>query len=232
MDYAVLILSAAIGGGIGYFFHNNNLFCKRLLMFSAGLLLTITVLEMFPMLYQNHGGIGINAGIWIIAGVGLQLVLESLSKGIEHGHVHHHHENENVVPLSVMFGLFVHSFLDGMPIEAQAHTHEHLHLLWALAVHKIPETIVLSAFLFTLRIPKSYAFGVLLLFVFSAPLGAWLGTFLSLDFYLKMTGIVAGIFLHISSIIIFESNEKHNLNKQKLFFVFLGIFAGWLLTLS
>ena len=230
MDYIVLIAAAVIGGGIGYFFHNNNLLYKKLLMFSAGLLLTITVLEMFPMLYQNYNGKAINAGIWIIAGVGLQLFLESLSKGIEHGHFHHH-ENENVIPLSVMLGLFVHSFLDGMPVEAQAHTGEHLHLLWALAIHKIPETIVLSAFLFTLRISKIYAFGILLLFVLSTPFGTWLGTLLSLDFYLKTTGIVAGIFLHISSIIIFENNEKHNLNRQKLIFVFLGIFAGWLLTL-
>jgi zinc transporter ZupT len=235
MDYVVLVSAVVIGAAIAYFFQNNSKFSKRLLMFSAGLLLAITVLDLFPSLYS---GKGINAGVWIIIGVGLQLVLEGLSKGIEHGHVHpHSHGNNTIIPLSVMIGLFIHSFLEGTPIEAQhihhAHTeyehHTHSNILWALSIHKISESIVLATFLFSLNVKRGYTLLVLFLFAISAPTGAYLGSYLSLDFYPKILGIVAGIFLHISSVIIFESNEKHNLNWLKLVFVFGGMLAGYLI---
>lgn len=236
MDYVVLVLAVIIGATIAYFFQNSSRFSKRLLMFSAGLLLSITVLDMFPSLYSNGG---INAGIWVIFGVGLQLILESLSKGIEHGHVHHHkHGNEAIIPLSVMVGLFIHSFLEGTPIEAQHIHHNHVghehhvhsNILWALSIHKVSESIVLATFLFSLNLKKVYSFLVLFLFAVSAPIGAYFGSFLNPEFYPKILGIVAGIFLHISSVIIFESNEKHNLNWQKLFLVFAGMFTGYLIT--
>ncbi len=236
MNYVVLISAVVIGAAIAYIFQDNTRFNKKLLMFSAGLLLAITVLDMFPSLYSEGG---INSGVWIIFGVGLQLILESLSKGIEHGHVHSHkHEVNTLIPISVMAGLFIHSFLEGMPIEAQhayhQHTgpehHVHSNILWALSIHKISESIVLATFLFSLDIKRIYAFLVLFLFAVSAPLGAYMGTFFSMDFYPKILGIVAGIFLHISSVIIFESNAKHNLNWQKLLFVFSGMLAGYLIT--
>ncbi|MDR2122336.1 MAG: zinc permease [Flavobacteriaceae bacterium] len=236
MDYIILVFAVITGAIIAYFFQNNSKFSKRLLMFSAGFLLAIIVLDMFPSLYS---GKGMNAGIWIIIGVGLQLVLESLSKGIEHGHVHPHKHGINaVIPFSVMCGLFIHSFLEGTPIEAQHihHTHTghehagHSNILWALSIHKVSESIVLATFLFSLNIKKIYTLSILFLFAISAPVGAYFGSFLSFEFYFPVLGIVAGILLHISSVIIFESNEKHNLNWQKLIFVFGGMLTGYLIT--
>ncbi|MCO6565064.1 MAG: ZIP family metal transporter [Apibacter sp.] len=237
MDYVVLISAVIIGAGTAYFFQNNSKFSKQLLMFSAGLLLAITVLDMFPSLYIDGG---FNAGIWIIIGVGIQLILEGLSKGIEHGHLHSSdHHNDSVIPVSIMLGLFIHSFLEGTPLEVHhLHNHDvhdhHLHssnILWALSIHKVSETIVLSTFLFSLHIKRIYAFSILILFAVSAPVGAFLGSFLEPDIYPKLLGIVAGIFLHISSVIIFESNEKHSLNWQKLLLVFSGMFIGFLISI-
>lgn len=234
MDYFILFIAVVIGSGIAYFFQENSKFSKNLLMFSAGLLLAITVLDLFPSLYINGG---VNAGIWIIVGVGLQLFLEGISKGIEHGHVHYHkHPGSTVIPLSVMIGLFIHSFLEGMPIEAahhMGHNHEHTigsNILWALSIHKISETIVLTTFLLSLKLKNTYTLLILLLFAISAPAGAYLGSFLDQNLYPKAVGIVSGIFLHISSVIIFESNEKHTLNWQKLIFVFSGMFLGFLIS--
>ncbi|MDR1876014.1 MAG: ZIP family metal transporter [Flavobacteriaceae bacterium] len=233
MGYGVLVSAVIIGAAIAFFLQNNSKFSKQLLMFSAGLLLSITILDMFPSLYS--GG-GIHAGIWVIIGVGIQLILEGISKGIEHGHVHHHkHGTGTIVPLSVLLGLFIHSFLEGTPIEAQ-HTHhhhaghEHSNILWALSIHKVSESIVLATFLFSLHIKKIYSFLILALFAISAPVGVYFGSFLNSEFYPKILGIVSGIFLHISSVIIFESNEKHALNWQKLLFVFGGMLCGYLIT--
>ncbi|MGM5631074.1 ZIP family metal transporter [Apibacter raozihei] len=241
MDYAILILAVVLGAAIAYYFQNNAKFSKNLLMFSAGLLLAITVLDMFPSLYYNGGA---HAGLWIIVGVGLQLILEGLSKGIEHGHLHHHkssHNGNNIIPLSVMLGLFIHSFLEGTPIiDAQSgihlhgghsHHHSHSNILWALSIHKVSESIVLATFLFSLNIKRIYQFLILVFFAISAPIGAFVGSFLNPSWYPNVLGIVAGIFLHISSVIIFESNEKHNLNWQKLVLVFSGMILGIIISL-
>ena len=42
----------------------------------------------------------------------------------------------------------------------------------------------------------------------------------------EITAVIIGIFLHISTIILFESSENHNFNLHK----FLAIMAGILLT--
>ncbi|TWP28730.1 zinc permease [Apibacter muscae] len=234
MEYVVLIVAVIIGAIIAYFFQNNHRFSKKLLMFSAGLLLAITVLDMFPTLYSSHEKV--NAGLWVIVGVFLQLLLEGLSKGIEHGHVHTHSHGQvdSIVPLSVMLGLFIHSFLEGAPIEAHhhGHSHEHSNILWALSIHKISETIVLSTFVFSLKIKNLYKFLILVLFAISAPIGTLVGSIIPNKYFPEIIGIVSGIFLHISSVIIFESNEKHNLNFQKLFLVFMGMLVGYLITLG
>ena len=49
------------------------------------------VSEVFPEVYEAEDH---NIGIWIIGGVLLQMILESLTKGFEHGHFHHHHEEK------------------------------------------------------------------------------------------------------------------------------------------
>jgi hypothetical protein len=71
------------------------------------------VVEVFPEVYSSSDH---NIGIWIIAGVLLQMILESLTKGFEHGHFHHHHEEKNILPIALMFGMFIHAFLEGIPL--------------------------------------------------------------------------------------------------------------------
>ena len=41
-------------------------------------------------------------------------LVESLTKGFEHGHFHHHHEEKNILPIALMFGMFIHAFLEGL----------------------------------------------------------------------------------------------------------------------
>ena len=194
-----MILAVIIGSFMGYKYRNNSVISRFLLMFSAGLLLSIIVLELFPGIYNNNSVLHFNAGIWVMIGVGIQMFLESLSKGIEHGHLHKDEHHHSVVPFSVFIGLFIHSFLDGIPVQAAEHYHLDSHLIWAISIHKIPEALVLSSFLFSSKLSKSLTFVILILFTFSAPLGALAGTLFDEQIYLKATGIVAGIFLHISS---------------------------------
>src|SRR5690606_33268310 len=59
---------------------------KLLLAFSGAFLLSITVFELLPEVFEDHSGKG--PGIFIMCGIFLQIFLEFFSKGAEHGHIH------------------------------------------------------------------------------------------------------------------------------------------------
>ncbi|MGY0040842.1 hypothetical protein [Pedobacter sp. NJ-S-72] len=63
-----------------------------------------------------------------------------------------------------------------------------------------------------------------------APLGFWVSNGISTGsiggieiYFHKMMGIVIGIFLHISTTILFESSVDHKVSKRKMIAVLLGI---------
>src|SRR5690625_8003129 len=92
------------------------------------------------------------------------MLVKSLSKGIEHGHVHFH--NTQSFPLTIFIGLFLHSFFEGMSV-----THQHSNiLLWAIFIHNIPITIVLYGIISYLNISKLYKLIFLFIFFISIPL--------------------------------------------------------------
>ena len=85
-----------------------------------------------------------NIGIWVIAGVLLQILLENLTKGFEHGHFHHHHESKSILPMALMIGMFIHAFLEGIPLANQEQTLSPY--LTGILVHNIPISFILGAF--------------------------------------------------------------------------------------
>ena len=77
------------------------------------------------------------------------------------------------------------------------------------------------------HISKTQAFGWLLLFALMTPLGTLTNTLLSQSVMIdglneKIMGMVIGIFLHISTTILFESGNEHRFNFVK----FITILAG------
>src|ERR1700751_3752838 len=69
---------------------------RLLLAFSGAFLFAISMLHLIPELYASKAA---NVGMWILIGFLIQLLLEYVSQGIEHGHVHMHgadHSHEQV----------------------------------------------------------------------------------------------------------------------------------------
>ena len=58
---------------------------KLILSFSGAFLLGIIILHLMPQVFLETN---FQAGLWIIAGLILQILLEYLSQGTEHGHTH------------------------------------------------------------------------------------------------------------------------------------------------
>ena len=85
----LLILSVLAGVFLGKYFGEKQKFAKNLLVLSAGFLITICLNDVFPEVYASNNH---NIGIFVIIGVLLQMLLENLTKGFEHGHFHHHQD--------------------------------------------------------------------------------------------------------------------------------------------
>ncbi len=194
---------------------------------------------------HNHGAAG-KIGLFILLGFFIQLVLDYLTKGVEHGHLHsqcpdnHGHEHEPhsaaVSFIPVLIGLSLHSFLEGMPLakgfESSALQN---HLLLGIVIHNIPIAIVFMSLLIQNHLSRLMSILLLTVFALSGPAGALAGNILGTHFITDMQmffkfsmAIVVGIFLHISTTILFESDQNHRFNLIKFAVIVLGALAALL----
>ena len=218
-EIGLLILSVGLGSLLGQWFLAGKNLSKFLLTFSGAYFLGIAVLEIFPTVYEIHSH---TVGLYVLGGLFFQMILESLSKGAEHGHVHI--KQKQNFPLSIFAGLFLHSFFEGMPI-----MHQHSYsLLWAIFVHNIPVSMVLYGAISHLNIslPKKGLF--MIAFALAGPLGLLLGDTILAEYHREATAFVAGIFIHIATVILFESTDSHKFKAQKVLTVLLGFVIAYL----
>jgi zinc transporter ZupT len=112
-----------------------------------------------------------------------------------------------------------------------AHSHDHRgSLLLGISLHKVTESLVFAALLISSGVRLGRALLLLLLFALMAPLGAF-SHFLLIqteqtwvaELTPKVTGILIGILLHVSTTIIFESEEGHKFNWWKFLAIIIGI---------
>ncbi len=217
MVVLLLVLSVVVGVLLGRFFGKEQKWAKFLLILSAGFLIAVCLNEIFPAIYNAKVH---NIGLWVIAGVLLQMFLENLTKGFEHGHMHHHSEKA-ILPIALILGLFIHAFIEGIPLANEKDLDSAY--LQGILFHNVPISFVLGAFLFKNKKFTSYSWAVVIVFSLASPLGMLLGTYLDPTTYIYFLALVGGIFLHISSVIIFESNKNHNIDWLKISLVIAGV---------
>ncbi|REE81940.1 ZIP zinc transporter [Lutibacter oceani] len=222
MTYIALILSVLIGMVIVFGLKPSNKTVQLLLAFSGAYLLSITILHLFPEVYITENS---NIGLYILIGLLLQLILDFFSKGAEHGHIH---IQDNIVfPWALFISLGIHAFMEGIPL---ANNHHHEHLLWAIVIHKIPIAIILSTFFVKSQISKKYAVLFLVIFSLMSPLGRLAGENFQLlvTYKTEITAIIIGVFLHISTIILFETSKDHKFNLLKFIAILVGMVVAYL----
>ncbi|MFC7357376.1 ZIP family metal transporter [Jejudonia soesokkakensis] len=191
------------------------------LAFSGAFLLAITVFELLPEVFENPSK---SVGVWIMVGIVLQICLEFFSKGAEHGHVHIHNETKDF-PWLLFISLSIHALLEGFPIS------ETNNLLVGVIIHKIPVAIILSLFFIKANYSKTTTLLFLFLFALMTPLGNYLMASLpELNSYkTEISAVVIGIFLHVSTTILFESSKNHSFNLSKMTAVILAIIFAYFL---
>tara|TARA_B100001996_G_C18544961_1_gene548502 strand:+ start:183 stop:875 length:693 start_codon:yes stop_codon:yes gene_type:complete len=195
-----------------------------LLTFSGAYLLAISLLHLLPELFKYNTTK--NIGLYIFAGFVLQIFLKYCSHGIQHGHLN----KKNIIPFSVLFSLCIHAILEGIPLGGGLEKHTHNALLYGVALHKLPVSIVLMTFFMQVKIKKSKAYILLLIFSCMGPAGVYLGGLFDPIMLLQdeINAIVIGTFLHISTTILFESTDNHQFNTKKIIILLIGALAAML----
>lgn len=203
---------------------------KLLLSFSGSYLLAVSLLHLVPEIYLSSTEDSL-IGIYILLGFFVQILLEYFSKGIEHGHVHlHKHDHHtHAFPFAVVASLCFHSFLEGMPLASIVNNRDYFNqLLIGIILHNIPISLVLMSLLLQSS-GKVKAFTWLIIFALMLPLGAGVNFLLEgkliseiMNYHQIILAIVVGIFLHISTTILFESTENHRFNLYKFISILLG----------
>ncbi len=223
----LLLFGCAFFGGISIFFFNkgdHTRSLKLVLSFSGAFLFAITVLHLIPDAYHGNDNM---VGVFILGGFLFQVVLEQFSDGVEHGHIHkHEHDHHPVFPFAILISLCIHAFLEGMPL-AQGYQNQ---LVFGIALHHIPAAFALASVMMVNKVAKNKMIFFLALFAIMAPAGYFFSDTLShtasfnlQQYFNRIMGVVIGIFLHISTTILFESSEGHKFNLRKMVVVLLGI---------
>lgn len=224
-----ILFVSAFASGMAVFFvkRDNAHLLKLVLSFSGAYLFSITVLHLIPEVYHTHSAHTDTIGLFVLLGFILQLGLEQLSHGVEHGHIHHS-ENNRIFPLGIMISLCLHALLEGMPLAAG---HQGA-LTFGIALHHVPAAFALGSLLLNTSLSRNKIVMLLALFAIMTPLGYLISKAISSggigyieQYFDRMMAVVIGIFLHISTTILFESGspDHHKFNKKKTIAVTLGI---------
>ena len=239
----LLSLPILVSGLLALNFRLNQKVFRLVLAFSAAYLFSTTIMHLLPEAYAGYHFKWV--GLFIVLGFSVQLLIENFSTGLEHGHSHHHSVAcKDHFPYGVIAGLFIHSFLEGLPVYhsdsseiAHGHQHTNLQLILGLIIHNVPisflfvallkdhhvktTSIMFNLLLFSLMAPAGYLFSILLHSINASGLMAY---------QYVADAVVIGIFLHISTAILFETGDEHKYSPLKIFAMLVGILLAFILS--
>lgn len=202
---------------------------KFLLAFSGSFLFTLCLTGLLPEIYQEDNPT--RQGVFVLLGFLFQLSMEHFSKGVEHGHLHgHHHGNETWLPVFLALGF--HAITEGIALGGIQFKNEEtqIGMVLGIAIHEIPASFALGILLqsFQKKISIRLIFICLYsLFTLSGFItGKWMGEHVQPTWVPLGMAFITGVFLHISTTILFENSENHRYNRIKLIFITLGALLG------
>lgn len=226
----LLLFMAPFTGGLlairsGY--KNENIL-KVFLAFAGGYIFAITILHLLPEIFSEGTS---NTSIIVLAGFFFQVFISRFSDGAEHGHLHvHKHNHGMALPLGLFLSMCLHSFTEGLPLGLLRNNS----MVVGIALHELPAAFALMSILGSEHIQKKTVWLLLLTYSLMAPSGMLISSSLS-DFlpdyiFTRVLAFVAGIFLYISTTILFENSENHHFSGRKLMAILAGV--GLALTIN
>lgn len=215
-----------LAGAIVHWAKPQGLFLRLSLSFSGAFLLAVALLHMLPELFLEAGE---GAGVWLLAGFLLQVIMEFWSRGLEHGHMHL--QAGSRLPLAVLLSLCTHAFIEGIPFADPTIAADRPFALGVM-LHHLPVAMALAL---VLRVAKASPLRMwmhLIAFAAAAPLGIVAGRVIGEqheEVLMAALGVALGMFLHITTTIIFESSKEHRIDRARFATVIAGALLAWLL---
>ena len=204
---------------------------KYLLVFAGAFIFSITIVHLLPELITASANPQ-RIGLFVLIGFFMQIFLDFITTGVEHGHLHSHdHHHGKFSPVMLMLGLCIHAMMDGSIL---VHPGEHgsgehsAGLLVGIVLHKIPAAIALMSILNININSKKLLLTMLVIFSLASPFGLIFSDIMntyqivSEEGFIIIFAIVSGNFLHMSTTIYFESSPDHTFHKKKIFISVLG----------
>lgn len=232
MDYLILLSSIFLGAATVFFFRlDAPRHIKLVNAFTGAFLLSLTMLHLLPELYHGHAGASpmspVLIGSLMLMGFFVQVALDVISMGVEHGHSHH---LPGSMPVGVLAGLCLHAFVEALALgDAQSHFDPRSRqlLLASIVLHNFPVSIALLGMLLQSGMKRSAALWLLALFAAMGPVGMFLSSHTDLAHHSReLMAVVIGIFMHISTTILFEASDVHRFNFGKLTAIVTGTALG------
>lgn len=219
----ILIVGTLIGGLLFQFIPRIKSELSNPLIFAGSYLLAITIIHIIPELFVMSDAPS-EIGIYILAGFFLQMFLEYFSAGVEHGHFHKERTISITGRLSLVFALFIHSFLEGTLLTHDSpfhEEHESHSLLFGILLHKMPAAFALMVTMSNLG-NRAYIF--LFLFSLASPAGLVFADLYSFSpaNYNQLFAVVCGSFLHIATTIFVETSPNHKFGLSRILIALTG----------
>jgi len=228
MTIFLLIVCVLLGGIVPFIWKPSALRFKNILSFSAAYLLCVTLVHLFPELFEEaneHQVSSLEIGVLLLVGFFVQKILEYFSAGVEHGHVHSPYK---VVPHVLLIALCLHAFLEGSVLVGTSSQHHHSdHLLFGIVLHKIPAAFALTSILLHEKTNVKKCIFFVCIFSLASPAGLLMSELLISNmpesYAVYLMALVTGNLLHIATIIFFESSHEQSFNIRKWLVILLGV---------
>jgi zinc transporter ZupT len=176
--------------------------------------------------HHSHSSSFLSVGVFVLLGFVLQLVLELLSNGAEHGHIHdeNHHSEHNyyIKALMILLGVSIHAFLEGFALVVNGEVN--YSLLIGVVLHNIPIAMLLVNAFMLARCSWFKSFLFLSVFAIMGVLGSISSICFEFlhDYMGYVIGFVVGILLHVSISTLFDSKESHKYNFVRFIVVIIA----------
>ena len=125
--------------------------------------------------------------------------------------------------MGIILSLCLHAFLEGFPIN------QHNDMVYGVIIHKIPIAILITMYLVQSDFKRIQILSFLILFAMMTPIGTIIANNMLVDstYLVYINAIVIGVFLHISTTILFESSDGHSFNLNKILAIVVAVAVAY-----
>ncbi|MDD4068527.1 MAG: ZIP family metal transporter [Bacteroidales bacterium] len=230
--YLALFLGSLLSGiGVMVFNKSSKRTLKLITVFGGAFLFAVCFVDLIPSMFEPHAHSDcehsdhsiLPVGVFILVGFLIQLLLEQLSHGAEHGHIHNNEEKKSLVSsIMLLVGVSIHAFLEGFPIVSNGEPN--VAMITGIIIHNIPLSIILVGAFLQSGLSKGKSLMLLSVFAVMAIIGSLLNQNLEIlhPYQNIILGLVVGILLHVSITTLFDSEESHEYNLTRFLIVILA----------